>query len=1157
MKSSESVEGGVGAQSPISAREEEVFAFWRENRIFEKSLEKPAPNGEFIFYDGPPFATGLPHYGHILAGTVKDVIPRYKTMRGYRVPRRWGWDCHGLPLENEIEKELGLKTKRDIETYGVGAFNAKARGNVLRYADDWKRIIPRMGRWVDMERDYKTMDASYTESVWWSFKTLHDKGLIYEGFKSMHLCPRCETTLSNFEVSQGYKDITDLAVTVKLELVDEPGTFLLAWTTTPWTLPGNMAAAVKEDARYVRVAAGGERYIVAKERLAVLGETAYSVLGELAGSELVGKRYAPPFPYYTDANLKGKEHAWKVYAAPFVSLDEGTGIVHVAPAFGAEDLELAQKENIPVVHHVATDGTFKSEVSDFAGLPVKPKDDHQSADVAIIKNLAHRNLLVKKEKVVHSYPHCWRCDTPLINYASNSWFVRVTALKDKLLAENRKTRWVPADIRDGRFGKWLEGARDWAISRSRYWGAPIPVWKDSVTGEAVVVGSIDDLKKHAKRSGNRYFAMRHGEADHNVANILSSNPENTHHLTERGREQVEEASYTLKGKGIDLVIVSPFARTRETADIVMRTLGLAPEMLVVDGRLVELKVGDAFEGKSVEAYHSFFSSIRERFDRAPEGGETIPDVQRRMGGFLYDLERKFSNKNILIISHGDPLWSLRSVAEGLGREAMLELRERDYQEPGSVRSLDFVPLPHNDEYQIDLHRPFIDDVALVSAAGNPLVRVPGVFDCWFESGSMPYAQSHYPFSDVRFRPRRGWLGSSRGFPADFIAEGLDQTRGWFYSLLVLGVALFGRSPYRNVIVNGLVLAEDGRKMSKSLKNYSDPMEVVERYGADALRLYLLASPIMRGEDLNFSEGGVGETMRKNISRLDNVLAFFRLYPGGERASRESAHVLDRWILARLDELVRAVTDGLERYELDVAARPIVDFIDDLSTWYLRRSRDRFKSGDAAAARATTRFVMRELAKVMAPFTPFFAEHLFRSVRAADEPESVHLADWPTAAKPDRAALTVMASARRIVAIGLEARAKAGIKVRQSLAVMETTETIPLEYVPLIVDELNVKEVRLGASADGLDTTVTPELAEEGVVREIVRLVQDKRKEAGFSPRDHITLTVGADPLGEALLRKHTERLASAVLAADIAFTGITGEPVRVGDYAFTFSVQRR
>ncbi len=1151
------LQGGGDGKSPIAAREEEILAFWNEERIFERSLEKPAPNGEFIFYDGPPFATGLPHYGHILAGTVKDVIPRYKTMRGYRVPRRWGWDCHGLPLENEIEKELGLKTKRDIESYGVGAFNAKARGNVLRYANDWKRIIPRMGRWVDMERDYKTMDAPYTESVWWSFKTLHDKGLIYEGFKSMHLCPRCETTLSNFEVSQGYRDITDLSVVVKLELADEPGTFLLAWTTTPWTLPGNMAAAVKEDARYVRVVVSGEHYILAKERLAVLGETAYSVLGEIAGSELVGKRYAPPFPYYADANLKGKEHTWKVYAAPFVSLDEGTGIVHVAPAFGAEDLALAQRENIPVVHHVATDGTFKPEVSDFTGMSVKPKDDHQSADVAIIKNLAHRNLLFKKEKVTHSYPHCWRCDTPLINYASNSWFVRVTSIRDALVRENRKTRWVPADIRDGRFGKWLESARDWAISRSRYWGAPIPVWKDSVTGEVVVVGSIDDLKKHVKRSGNRYFAMRHGEADHNVANILSSNPENTHHLTERGREQIEEVSRSLKRKGIDLIIVSPFARTRETANIVMRVLGLASEALVVDERLVELKVGDAFEGKSVEAYHAFFSSIRERFVRAPEGGETIPDVRRRMGAFLYDLERKFSNKNILIISHGDPLWSLRSIAQGLGREDMLTLRERDYQEPGSVRTLDFVSLPVNDEYEIDLHRPFIDDVALVSAAGNPLVRVPGVFDCWFESGSMPYAQSHYPFENTRFNPRGRWFGSSRGFPADFIAEGLDQTRGWFYSLLVLSVALFGRSPYRNVIVNGLVLAEDGRKMSKRFKNYPEPMEVVDRYGADALRLYLLASPIMRGEDLNFSEGGVGETMRKNIARLDNVLAFFRLYPGDERASRASMHVLDRWILARLDGVIGAVTDGLERYELDVAARPIADFIDDLSTWYLRRSRDRFKSGDAAAARATTRFVMRELAKVMAPMTPFFAEHLFRSVRAADEPESVHLADWPTAVKPDRAVLTAMASARRIVAIGLEARAKAGIKVRQPLAVMETTEVVPSEYVSLIVDELNVKHILFGASADGLDTTMTPELAEEGVVREVVRLVQDKRKEAGLSPQDHITLTVGADPLGEALLRKYAGRLMSAVLAADVTFTKIAGEPVRVGDYAFTLSVQRR
>ncbi len=1150
MKPPETVEN---AQSPVSAREEEVLAFWREHRIFEQSLEKPAPKGEFVFYDGPPFATGLPHYGHILAGTIKDAIPRYKTMRGYRVPRRWGWDCHGLPLENEIEKDLGLATKRDIEAYGVGAFNAKARGNVLRYADDWKRIIPRMGRWVDMGNDYKTMDASYTESVWWSFKTLHDKGLIYEGFKAMHLCPRCETTLSNFEVSQGYKDIADLSVVVKLELVDEPGTFLLAWTTTPWTLPGNMAAAVKADARYVRVAVGGERYVVAKERVPVFfkdGE--YSVEGEISGAELVGKKYAPPFSYYTNANLKGKECAWKVYAAPFVSLDEGTGIVHVAPAFGAEDLELAEKESIPVVHHVATDGTFKPEVADFAGMPVKPKDDHQSADVAIIKNLAHRNLLFKKEKVTHSYPHCWRCDTPLINYASNSWFVRVTAFKDKLLAENRKTRWVPADIRDGRFGKWLEGARDWAISRTRYWGAPIPVWKDAVTGEMVVMGSVDDLKKHVKKSGNRYFVMRHGEAENNAQGIISSNPSTPHHLTEKGREQIRKVSASLPA--IDLIYTSPFVRARETAEIVAEVLGTAS--VAHDVRLGEVNAGPILEGKDIADYYNFYSSIRERFEKAPPGGESLSDVKRRATEFLYELERTHTNKKILIVTHESAASSLFAGAFGLNvRDAAVLKESRDqFLVNGEARELPFTPLPHNGEYELDLHRPFIDEIELVSATGNPLVRVQGVFDCWFESGSMPYAQSHYPFEEARFKPAR-WFGKSRGFPADFIAEGVDQTRGWFYSLLVLSVGLFGKSAYKNVIVNGFVLAEDGRKMGKRLKNYPEPMDVVHRYGADALRLYLLASPIMRGEDLRFSEQGVAETMRKNIARLDNVLAFYKLYPGTERARRTSAHVLDRWMLARLDETVAAVTDAFERYELDVAARPVADLVDDLSTWYLRRSRDRFKGGDAADVRATTRFVLRELAKVMAPMTPFFAEHLFRAVREEGEPESVHLADWPTSRTPERGVLDAMARARRAVVVGLEARAKAGVKVRQPLASFETTEALSPECMPLVADELNVKEVRAGASADGLDTALTPGLVEEGVVREIIRHVQDMRKEAGLSPGNRITLSIGADPLGEILVRKHESRLAGAVLASAVRATPLAGEPVRIGDYTFTFSIQ--
>lgn len=468
-------------KSETAKKEEEILAFWNKNTIFEKSLVKKSPKGDFVFYDGPPFATGLPHYGHILPGTIKDIIPRYKTMQGYHVRRRWGWDCHGLPVENLVEEELGLKTKKDIERFGIAKFNEAARKVVLRYTDDWRRIIPRTGRWIDMENDYRTLDSAYTESIWWVFKTLYDKGLIYKGFKAMHICPRCETTLSNFEVSQGYKTVTDVAVTVKFELKGEPETFLLAWTTTPWTLPGNVALAINRDFIYCKVKTKNEKdkntgrnvkddeyFILAKERIGDILGDGHEVVGEFKGSELVGKLYKPPFDYYiNDKNLEHRENAWKIYAGDFVTANEGTGIVHIAPAFGEDDMELGKTYNLPFIQHVAMDGTFKSEVRDFRGLQVKPKEDAQRTDVEIIKYLAHHNLLFAKEKVSHAYPHCWRCETPLLNYAASSWFVRVTKFKNALVEANKTIRWVPEDIRDGRFGKWLSGAHDWAISRLR------------------------------------------------------------------------------------------------------------------------------------------------------------------------------------------------------------------------------------------------------------------------------------------------------------------------------------------------------------------------------------------------------------------------------------------------------------------------------------------------------------------------------------------------------------------------------------------------------------------------------------------------------------------------------------------------------------------
>lgn len=1121
-------------KSPQALIEEKILKFWEDKKIFNKSLEKEAPKGDFVFYDGPPFATGEPHYGHVVPGTVKDIIPRYKTMRGYRVRRRWGWDCHGLPVENLIEKELNLKSKKDILDYGISKFNAKARESVMRYASDWRKIIPRLGRWVDMDDDYRTMDSSYTESVWWAFSELHKKGLIYEGFKSMQLCPRCETTLSNFEVSQGYKDITDISVYVEFGLVDELGTYLLAWTTTPWTLPGNAALAINPSIKYVKVEIKDKKYILAESRLSVLKEE-YKILGEVSTKSLVGRSYKPPFDYYiNDAKLKDRENGWKIYPSDFVNTENGSGIVHIAPAFGADDYELSQKFSIPFIQHIGTNGKFKIEVRDFQNQDAKPKEDHQKGDVEIIKYLAHHDLLFAKEKIVHSYPHCWRCDTPLLNYASSSWFVKVTDLRDKLVKQNKKIGWVPEEVGEGRFGNWLLGARDWAISRSRFWGAPLPVWRNEKTGETTIMGSVKDLKKHS-RASNTYFVMRHGEAENNARSVISSVATNEHHLTEKGKKQVLEGVSWFRGKKIDLIFSSPFIRTRETAEIVARTIAYPVDKIVFDNRIHELNAGD-WNGKPFPDFVKFFAHAS-RFDIRPDGGENYVDIKKRMGDFIYDLEKKYQGKNILIITHDSPAFLLKAVAEGLTRREAIECRGRadHYIQNAKPFALDFTPLPHNEEYELDLHRPFIDDLSLKSDKGEKLVRVPEVFDCWFESGSMPYGETHYPFNKEGFNPNPGpfskILGKSKGYPADFIAEGLDQTRGWFYSMLVLGTALFGKSPYKNVVVNGLVLAEDGRKMSKREKNYPDVVPMINKFGADAIRYFLMSSSVVRGQDVCFSERGVDEVVKKHIGRLNNVVSFYEMYATKNIAEITSVHPLDLWIVSRLNEIGNEMTLNLEKYEIDKAVRPLADFIDDLSTWYIRRSRDRFKADDDSKDKvevlSTTHLILIELAKLTAPFMPFLAEDIYQ--RVGGSLESVHIEDWPESTKPDKKILSEMKEIRRIASSGLEARMKEKINVRQPLSLLKIKSKLIENKVliSILKDEINVKEIIHDpniAEEVWLDTAVTPELREEGRARELIRAIQDMRKEAKLTIADMAALEIGQDHEDSTILEKYKDHI---------------------------------
>ncbi len=1152
----------VTPKSDVAVREEAILAFWQEHDIFNKSLMAPAgeaPIGDYVFYDGPPFATGTPHYGHILASTIKDAVPRFWTMRGYRVPRKWGWDCHGLPLENLIEKKLGLATKRDIEDYGVKNFNEAARGTVMEYADYWKMAIPRMGRWADMENDYKTMDSTYTESVWWVFSELYKKGLAFEGFKTMHLCPRCGTTLSNFEVNQGYKDIKDIAVTVKLPLLDGSGavtdTSLLVWTTTPWTLPGNLAAAINREFTYVKVQVESEYLILAKGRLAQLGDVGYEVVEEMKGEVLIGRRYQPPFPFMAGQSFD-QSNAWKIWHADYVELgEEGTGAVHIAPAYGEDDMQLAKANGVPIVHHVDENGRFKDWVTGFNCALVKPKDDdaagvdHKDTDIEILKSLQAAGKIFKKENITHSYPHCWRCDTPLLNYATTSWFVNVPKIKDELVAANNQVHWVPEHVGTNRFGNWLEGARDWAISRQRYWGAPLPIWKNPTTGAVHVMGSLDDLKRFLPQRGNTYHIMRHAEAESNLSGVIDAIADAGNVLTPAGVEMAKATAQSLRTHGLTKIMHSGMTRARMTAEIIASELGLPAEAVVADERLQEFKVGPEWEGKTWAEFNAQFASEEEKFTKTFPGGESRYDLIKRVGAWLYEYDSTHQNEETLVIGHGSSLFALQTVARGADYDEMIALKKNGYLKNAEVRPLPFVPLPHNDFYQLDYHRPYIDDIELFDTDGTKLERIKDVFDCWFESGSMPYAQHHY----MGENPEE-FVGKC--FPAQFIAEGLDQTRGWFYSLIVLGTALFGRSPFENVIVNGLALAEDGKKMSKSLRNYPDPMELVDRVGADAVRYYMMSAPIIRGEDLNFSEKEVTEQQRKNIGRLHNVLAMYEMYADGTPASSASSHVLDKWIVSRLNALIATVTSGYESYELDKATRPIADFIDDVSVWYLRRSRERLKqdskieasaslrvpdadsavsastspsssfprlaadmqlsnpeTSDKTLALGTLRYVLRELAKVMAPAMPFYAEYLYRAVREDGEAESVHLTKWPTSTPVDETIITDMHVVREIVTKALEARTKSGIKVRQPIASVTGPALAP-EFASIVLDELNAKSYLVHETVS-IDTNLTPELIAEGAVREVVRTIQEMRKAANLMPADRIKITSSKD--GEELL----------------------------------------
>lgn len=843
-------------------REERLLKGWLKNNIFEASLKKREKDPLFAFYDGPPFATGLPHYGHLLAGTIKDVVARYKTMKGFYVPRRFGWDCHGLPIENEIEKAHELAGAAAIEQFGIGSFNEECRSIVLRYTKQWEQTVSRMGRWIDFENSYRTMDLSFMESVWWVFSQLWDQDLIYEGFKVMPFSAQLGTPLSNFEANLNYQDVDDPSLIVKFALQDEPQTSLLVWTTTPWTLPSNLALAVNSAITYVKIKdkESGEQFILSKKRLKAYfkNEETYQIITTFNGDKLKGRSYQPLFPYFTN---HASASAFTILEDHFVEEEDGTGLVHMAPAFGEADFFICSKAKIEPVCPIDQNGKFTKEIPDYQGLFVK------DADKNIIRHLKETKQVFYHGQIRHRYPFCWRSDTPLIYKALRTWFVSVEKIKDRLIEVNQQIHWVPNHIKDGRFGKWLENARDWAISRNRYWGTPIPIWR-SDDGTCIAIKSIKDLEKRT-------------------------------------------------GKKID-----------------------------------------------------------------------------------------------------------------------------------------------------DLHRHHID-LLTFEEHGKVYTRIPEVFDCWFESGSMPYAQNHYPFENEK--------KTMEAFPADFIAEGLDQTRGWFYTLNILSTALFDQPAFKNVIVNGIILAEDGAKMSKRLKNYPEPDTVINQYGADAIRLYLLHSSAVQADDLRFSEKGVELILRQFLIPLWNAYIFLATYANIyqwkpiNKFFQPKADI-DQWILSLLQKLIKAIEKGMDAYNLSEAVDPFVNFIDQLTNWYIRRSRSRFwadqDTPDRQQAFQTLYTVLIELSKIAASYVPFISDAIFQELRTNNDKESVHLTDFPTYNEKIRNQQLEkeMAAVQTAVSMGHALRKENKLKVRQPLqkAHLISADTNILKWLKeksqLIMKELNVKSL---------------------------------------------------------------------------------------------------
>ncbi len=1133
-------------KSPQALSEESILSFWQKEKVFEQTLQKESPKGEYVFYEGPPTANGRPGIHHVEARSFKDIIPRYKTMQGFRVRRKAGWDTHGLPVELQVEKALGFKSKKEIEAYGIAEFNKQCKESVWTYKEEWEQMTNRMGFWLDLSDPYITYKNSYVEALWAVIKRADERSHLYKDFYVVPWCTRCGTTLSSHELNQpgAYKDIKDLSIYAKFKIVGTDNGYFVAWTTTPWTLPGNVALAVGPDIDYVEAKVGDEILVVAKERISILPE-GYEIIAEHKGSEMVGMQYEPLYPYLSELisdDQKAKlANAFKVYPADFVTTTDGTGIVHTAVMYGADDFDLGTKYDLPKFHTVNEEGKFIAGAGFLDGRYVKEKSEDGTETVAvdIIKDLAGRGLLFKKEKHEHNYPHCWRCDTPLLYYARTSWYFAMSKLRDQLLAANEHINWEPKNIKDGRFGEWLSGIKDWAISRDRYWGTPLPIWHTEDGSKKVVIGSVDELRSYTTDAITKIIFVRHGQAEHNVLK-MSSSARDKHPLTDVGMQQAQEVAENLADEKIDVVFSSPILRAKQTAEAYSKKVGAE---IIFDDRIAEISSGNweelSQDDPAIKAQRDIYKALsvddRYAFKRG-ETGESWADMDIRVKDFLDDVLKKYAGKTIVCFAHqGTNAVALKLLRELTNKESADNVFHSLVN--GSVERV-YMDVARGKEF--DVHKPFIDSLEL-TLDGQKLIRTPEVMDVWFDSGSMPYAQDHKLGEPVQFAP----------MPADYISEGVDQTRGWFYTLHAVANMMNDKPTvaYKNVVCLGLILDAQGLKMSKSRGNVVNPWDMFDAYGADALRfwMYSINQP---GDSKNFDEKTVDEVVKKVFNLLRNVAKFYEMYAGEQVTVnyRESPHVLDRWIIAKTDELVGTVTEALENYKMMESSRAIRDYIADLSQWYIRRSRDRFKSDDAtdrAYALATTRAVLLDVAKIMAPFTPFFAEELYAQVKSETDPVSVHLNDWPKTITADQQVLADMGTVRGLVTRALEARAKAGIKIRQPLQSVTLGIKLDAGYEDILADELNVKEIKHDPNTEEgvvtIDTTITEALQKEGQYREFLRSIQDLRKTTGLQPGDKITLLLDASAEGVALVQMFKDDLMKTAGIIDIEMGAGTQE----------------